>query len=505
MFLEIAFIKSFLPEIMLSFFILIQLLFNIKIVNKFKSNLGIIELNNISILFLLLCLFFLYINTSSDGLFSNFSLSNNDATILCKTFLILISFLTMIVIGRANIIEKINFFEYYSIFLLALFSLLLMLSCENLVSFYLVMEMQSLCFYLLAAFNRNSIFSVEAGLKYFISGSFISGFYLLGCSLVYGTLGTLDFHGFAVLLSFPIAQFSILNNLTIIGLLLIVFSLLFKLACAPFHFWSPDVYDGSPLSSITIFSIIPKLSLFYFFVKLLLAVSIFENISQYLLVSGLLSTFIGTFYALKQKRLKRLIIYSSIAQTGFLVASISVSTFDSLASMYFFLFIYLLTSLLIWGHLINFNGSNMQISRFLKQQTEAIYLSSFSNLLKISSIFSVSILIFFFSVAGVPPLVGFLAKMLVLLQLINSKNMLAASFLIIISAVSVYYYIRLIKVIYFESNYSIKTSPMQILFSGTFVEDIMYVILLVSLIYLFFLPNQLLLVCQILIMGIGII
>jgi len=165
----------------------------------------------------------------------------------------------------------------------------------------------------------------------------------------------------------------------------------------------------------------------------------------------------------------------------------------------------LLTSLLIWGHLINFNGSNMQISRFLKQQTEAIYLSSFSNLLKISSIFSVSILIFFFSVAGVPPLVGFLAKMLVLLQLINSKNMLAASFLIIISAVSVYYYIRLIKVIYFESNYSIKTSPMQILFSGTFVEDIMYVILLVSLIYLFFLPNQLLLVCQILIMGIGII
>jgi len=174
--------------------------------------------------------------------------------------------LALLFIGRSFCLQSINFFEYFTVFLLSLLALLLLINSSDILSAYLIIEMQALCFYILASFKRNSSFSTEAGLKYFISGSFISGVFLLGASLIYGCLGTLNFNILSWLLTFDFSSdFIILRILIIIAVCLITFTLCFKIAAAPFHFWSPDVYEGSPLASTLVFSIIPKISLFVFF------------------------------------------------------------------------------------------------------------------------------------------------------------------------------------------------------------------------------------------------
>jgi NADH-quinone oxidoreductase subunit N len=226
--------------------------------------------------------------------------------------------------------------------------------------------MQALCFYILASFRRNSAFSTEAGLKYFISGSFISGLFLFGASLIYGALGTLNFNNLSLLLSFPIENdFIYIKYFVIIGVLLVTVTLLFKIAAAPFHSWSPDVYEGSPLSSTIIFSILPKIVIFSFFIKwVCILSSIFYDIKSLLTIAGVLSVFVGTFFALKQKRVKRLVIYSSIAQIGFLVAALCSNSLDGFSAIFFFLIIYIITAILTWSHVNLFYTFQKRVNTF---------------------------------------------------------------------------------------------------------------------------------------------
>jgi NADH-quinone oxidoreductase subunit N len=245
-------------------------------------------------------------------------------------------------------------------------ALFLLINASDILSAYLIIEMQALCFYVLASFKRDSSFSTEAGLKYFISGSFISGVFLLGAALLYGCLGTLNFNILNWLLAFDsFSEFDSLKVLILIGVLLVTFTLFFKIAAAPFHFWSPDVYEGSPLASTIIFSVIPKLSLFVFFIRWVLAIStVFLDINFLFIIIGILSVFFGTFFAIRQKRVKRLIIYSSIAQVGFLVAPFFTLSVDGFSYLIFFLFIYLITSLLVWGNLVSFYTSFDYFKKF---------------------------------------------------------------------------------------------------------------------------------------------
>jgi NADH-quinone oxidoreductase subunit N len=260
------------------------------------------------------------------------------------------------VLLRSFVLQSLNFFEYFSILLLSILSLLLLVSSCDLISTYLVIEMQALCFYILASFRRNSAFSTEAGLKYFIAGAFISGIFLLGASLVYGSLGTLNFNTLSLLLSFNLnTDLIYIKMFSLVGILLITITLLFKVAAAPFHFWAPDVYEGAPLSSTIIFSILPKLVIFSFFIKWLCVISsLFYSIKDFFVIIGLFSVFVGTFFALSQKRVKRLIVYSSIAQIGFLVAALETGSVSGFSSIFFFLVIYIISSILIWNHLTLF-------------------------------------------------------------------------------------------------------------------------------------------------------
>ena len=507
--MDIIVLKSFIPETFLSVSILFQLLFNVKVVNNLKYNFPIIDREVVTqTLFILGCILLLFINLKIEGFFSNFLFVNDESTRCAKIIIILISMIVLVLILEAFIVQNINFFEYFTVFLLALLSLLLLLSCSDLISFYLTIEMQSLCFYVLSSFKRDSSFSTEAGLKYFISGAFISGIFLFGCTLIYGSLGTLNLNNINMLLLFPFSSFDVeFNYILQIGVICVTSTLLFKIACAPFHFWSPDVYDGSPLCSTIVFSILPKFSLFFFFFKWILSLNcFFENIQQILILLGVFSTFVGTFYALSQKRLKKLIIYSSIAQIGFLVSALSINSLGGYTAVIFFLTIYLMTSILIWGFFSTFYMFQNNVYLFYKKSSSSLFISSLTNFFKINSLWAVSFVIIFFSLGGIPPLTGFLSKALVLLELVNSQNSLYAALLILISSISAFYYIRVIKIMFFEpKNLDEKYEKFQIIFFNSRLDNlyILFSLLLLLLIILFFYPTSLILLCQYIVLNLS--
>ena len=499
-------LKSFIPEIFLSISILCQLIFNIKLINVPKYNYPIIDREVFyQTLFILVCLFFLYSNLKIEGFFSNFLFINDESSKILKMLTLFVCFFTLNIVFQSFSLQRLNFFEFFIIFLLSLFSLLLLISSSDLISFYLVIEMQSLCFYILASFKRDSAFSTEAGLKYFLSGAFISGVFLFGSSLIYGVLGTLNFNAMNLLLAFPLSSsHPEQETLLWIGICCVTFTLLFKLACAPFHFWAPDVYEGSPLSSTIIFSIVPKISLVFFFIKWILCLNTL-SLHSLLLFCGVFSAFVGTFFALSQKRLKKLIIYSSISQIGFVVAGLSLNTFGGHTAVLFFLILYIITSILIWTHFSLFYSFQTEINNFYNKKTTSIFLSSLTNFFNVNKLWAFSFVIIFFSIGGIPPLTGFLSKILILFELVDAKEITVACFLIIISSVSVFYYIRILKVMFFEPKSLEKSyEKFQIIFHNIFLDNIYFttVLLLLILILVFYSPTMLILFCQYVVLGI---
>ena len=508
--MDIILFKSFIPESFLSISILFQLIFNVKLINNFKYNFPVVDKEVFyQTIFILISLFFLYTNLKIEGFFSNFLFINDESTRIVKILMLLTCFFTLNVVIQTFSIQKLNFFEFFVIFLLSIFSLLLLISSADLISFYLVIEMQSLCFYILSSFKRDSSFSTEAGLKYFISGAFISGIFLFGSSLIYGCLGTLNFNALNLLLAFPVeTEYNPFNFVLLTGIICVTTTLLFKIACAPFHFWSPDVYEGSPLSSTIIFSIVPKIALIFFFIKWILSINafFFYYTQDMLLICGVLSAFVGTFYALSQNRLKKLIIYSSISQIGFLVAGLSTHSLGGFTSVFFFLIIYIITSILIWSHFSLFYFFQSNINKFYNKNSTSLFLSSLTNFFSVNKLWSFSFVIIFFSIGGIPPLTGFLSKILVLFEVIRADNVIAAILLIIISSISVFYYIRMIKIMYFEPKALEKNyEKFQIVFYSTFLDNIYltFSVLLLLLLSIFFSPTMLMLICQYIILNVG--
>jgi NADH-quinone oxidoreductase subunit N len=496
------FFYSFIPEIFLSFAILFQLVFNAAFISNSKNNYPVLNKELISqILFILFCLLLLYSNLKVEGSFFNNLFINDENTRLVKIFCVLIYLLITPILFENYKSHKLSFFEYFSLIFFSLFSLLLLISSSDMLSAYLLIEVQALSFYVLASFKRNSSFGTEASFKYFVSGSFISGIFLLGCSLLYGLLGTLNFNSLYLLLSIPFDS----NNFIFLSILnfsfiLITSTFLFKLSAAPFHFWSPDVYEGSSLSSTIVFAILPKLAIFNFLIRWLLVLdNNFLSIKLLLLISGVLSVVLGTLFSLYQKRLKRFIIFSSIAQTGFLISCLSVITINSLIAVYFFLVIYLLTSILIWSNFSFAQIWNSKTINFYNYSENSLFLSSLSNYLKFNSLWYFSFILIFFSLAGIPPLSGFFAKIFILFGLISEKLIAIAALLIFISAVSVFYYLRILKIMGFESNNNLKyINNSQVVYASQtfFLTSSIVSFLLFLLLYIFFYPVDFLLLSQ---------
>ena len=239
----------------------------------------------------------------------------------------------------------------------------------------------------------------------------------------------------------------------LIGILCITITLLFKVTAAPFHFWVPDVYEGSPLSTTIIFSIFPKLIIFSFFIKWVSVIStLFYDINFFLSLIGLISLFVGTFFAIQQKRLKRFFIFSSISQVGFLIVALSIQNLLGYISIYFYLIVYIITSILLWSFLTLMYTSQKKLNSFNQESTAPLFISNLENFFNLNSIWSFSLVIIFFSMSGVPPFSGFFSKLFVLFNLLQENQILISIFFVIISSVSVFYYLRILKIIFFETK-----------------------------------------------------
>lgn len=375
-----------------------------------------------------------------------------------KKIIVFLSILSLVPITYSFNLQKLSFFEFYPLYLISVLASLLLVNATDFLSVYLIIEIQSLCFYILATFRKDSIFSIKAGLKYFIFGSLASCLFLFALSFLYGALGTLHFYKiYLILYSFPFANnFLAVNNIIVLSLFLISIVLLFKIGIAPFHFWLPDVYEGAPISTTIVFSILPKLAMFDLFVRISkIFGEAFKELEILFIVAGILSILVGSLSALIQTRLKRFLIFSSISQMGFPIILLSSHNLESSSSIYFFVIFYSIISILTWTTytlMYKFSGKLYLSNGNVPNKKSPLYLTDLSNVNSIDSSLSYFFVLVFFSAAGIPPLPGFLIKFSVVLELIKSYSFYSSIIILFITVLSTFYYVRLIKILFFETG-----------------------------------------------------
>ena len=341
--------------------------------------------------------------------------------------------------------KKLVVFEYTQLILLSTLGMLLLISSKDLISLYLSIELISLSLYILASIKRDGQYSTEAGIKYFLLGAVASGILLFGSALIYWLTGETSFIGLSNYIWYsPFSQDSI--SLSIAALFILI-ALLFKLAAAPFHMWAPDVYEGSPTIVTAYFAIVPKIATLGLLYELLFGPfsSLFSQLQPFLLFSALLSIIVGSLGAINQTKLKRLVAYSAIAHMGFMLLGLSTGALNGLLATFVYIVIYMITSFNTFAFLLSLNSP-----QFISQLTG---LSRFNPILAFT--FALSL----FSMAGIPPLAGFFSKYLVLLAAINNNQYFVALIAIIFSVIGSFYYLRLIKWMFFRdsSDYLYKT------------------------------------------------
>lgn len=336
--------------------------------------------------------------------------------------------------------------EFYALCLFSLLGMLVMLSADNLMTLYLAIELMSLPLYTLCAFQRKLISGSEAAIKYFVTGAIASGFLLYGISLVYGASGSFDF---AVIGTQP--QF-----LLLVGMVFILAGFAFKVGLVPFHMWAPDVYEGAPTYSALFLATIPKLATVVLLARLFYMSFSGSHVEwmQLMNVLAVLSIFLGNVVALRQNNIKRLFAYSSIAHMGYAFLALSAGTGFGLSSAIFYIATYVITAVGSFGVLTVLNKQGLEFETF----------DHLAGLNSTHPWLAFMMLLFVFSMAGIPPTVGFVAKLGVLMALVKTHQVYMAVYLVLMAVASVYYYLRIIKVMYFEktgveARYSLASLP----------------------------------------------
>ncbi len=328
-------------------------------------------------------------------------------------------------------------FELPVLMLLATLGMLMMVSASSFLSLYMGLELQSLALYVLAAFNRDHLRSTEAGLKYFVLGALSSGMLLYGISLIYGFTGSLTFDGVAGM----IAQGGV-NLGLVFGLVFLVAGLAFKVSAVPFHMWTPDVYEGAPTPITAYFATAAKVAAFCLFLRVLLTPfpDAFVQWRQIVIVISVLSMVLGAVAALGQTNIKRLMAYSSIGHMGYALLGLAAGNALGARGVLIYLAIYVVTNLGVFAAI--------QAMRRQGQQLENI--SDLSGLGRTSPKLALAFAILFLSLAGLPPLAGFFAKFYVFLAAIQANLIWPAVLGMLASAIGLVYYLRIVKIIYFD-------------------------------------------------------
>ncbi len=330
---------------------------------------------------------------------------------------------------------KILKIEYPILILSSILGMMIMISSNDLIVFYLGLELQSLALYVLASFNRDNILSSESGLKYFVLSALSSGLLLYGCSLVYGFSGSTNF-------TYIASSSSNTEYGVIFGLVFIIVGLAFKISAVPFHMWAPDVYQGSPTAVTLFFAALPKIAALTVFIRFLYTpfVNLIDQWQTILVFISIASMIFGAVAAIGQSNLKRLIAYSSIGHMGYALAGLASGTNQGIQSSIIYMSIYLVMTLSFFSCLFMLRKKNVFYEK----------IDDLSGLSTNHPVLSICMLIVLFSLAGIPPLAGFFAKFYIFLAVIEQSMYFLAVVGLLSTVIAAFYYLRLIKVIYFD-------------------------------------------------------
>ena len=422
-----------LPEIFISLSIMFLLVLGV-----FKNDSSKIIFNISSLVLLIASIITLNETFSIDRV----TLFNNSVVIdhmssLMKIITLIGAFLVLVISSAYLKSFKIFKIEYPVLILSSVLGMMVMISSNDLMVFYMGLELQSLALYVLATFNRDQLKSSEAGLKYFVLSALSSGLLLYGCSLIYGFSGSTNFNVIS-------SQLNSNEYVLTFGIVFILVGLAFKISAVPFHMWAPDVYEGSPTSVTLFFTMVPKIAALTVFIRFLYVpfLNLIDQWQMIIIFLSIASMLFGAIAAIGQTNIKRLVAYSSIGHIGYTLAGLATGSNEGIQSSIIYITIYVLMNLALFSCLLMLKRND--------QYYEDI--DDLSGLSKNHPLLSLSLLVILFSLAGIPPLAGFFAKFYIFKAVIEQSMYFLAIVGLLSTVIAAFYYLRIIKIIYFDKE-----------------------------------------------------
>ena len=420
-----------LPEIFLTLSIFSVLMVGVFVKNSFNL---IFNLSSLIILLTLAIIFNssnnvekIFLDSFTRDAFSNFF-----------KILILVSSLFVLNSSKNFILDKkLAKFEYPIIILLSILGMFFMVSSNDIILFYLGLELQSLSLYILASIDRDNLKSSESGIKYFVLSALSSGLLLYGCSLLYGFTGTTNFDLIA-------GELGKENTGAVFAMVFILVGLAFKVSAVPFHMWTPDVYEGAPTSVTSYFAVVPKVAGLAVLIKFMYIPfsKILMEWQTIIIFISIASMILGAVAAIGQKNIKRLLAYSSIGHIGYALAGVATGVISGYESAIVYISIYVVMNL----------GAFSCLYLLKKDGEYKENISDLSGISKKHPMLAISFLVILFSLAGIPPLGGFFAKFYVFMAVIENEMFILATIGLLTTVISAFYYLRIIKIIYFDES-----------------------------------------------------
>ena len=360
--------------------------------------------------------------------------------VYAKILVLLGAALTLLLAVSYNERARINKFEFSVLIVYAVVGMLMMVSANDLISVYMGIELQSLSLYVIAAFRRDHIRSSEAGLKYFVLGALSSGILLYGMSMVYGFAGTTSFDNLATV--FAADDGGNLPVGLVIGMVFIAAGLAFKVSAVPFHMWTPDVYEGAPTSVTAFFAVAPKIAAMVLFVRVMLGPfgGLVDQWQQVIVFISLASMLLGSFAAIGQNNIKRLMAYSSIGNMGYVLVGLAAGNETGAQGVLLYLTIYLFMNTGVFACILAMRRQGRMVEG----------INELAGLSRTNPAMAFALAVFMFSMAGIPPLAGFFGKLYVFLAAIEAELYTLAVIGLLTSVVAAFYYLRIIKLMYFD-------------------------------------------------------
>ena len=423
------------PEIFLSISTLILLM-----VGLFKKKNSFQSICNLSIIILFFTLLFLFFNNVLTIINYEYFFKNSSFIQFFKCLIILGSISSIIISKFFFIDSKLTRFEIPILILFSAIGMMVLVSSNDLIAMYLGIELQSLALYVLAAIKRDSLKSSESGVKYFVLGALSSGILLYGCSLIYGFSGSTNFHEIQANLS----TLNFLNLGLIFGLVFVLTGLAFKVSAVPFHMWTPDVYEGAPTSITAYFAIVPKVSAIALIYRFCLEPfgDFYSEWSQIIIFLSIASMFLGGIAAISQTNIKRLLAYSSISHVGYILVGLAAANNEGIKALIIYISIYVVMNIAIFTIILSLKFNNNYVEKII----------DFSGLSRHKPLISLCIAIIMLSMAGIPPFAGFFGKFYIFIAAVEAELFLLAILGVVSSAISAFYYLRIIKIIYFDEK-----------------------------------------------------